>query len=602
MKSNKLEAQPGKTILRLGVLICSLFAVVSLTAQATLAPDLRNGSFDLPVLPPGSEVPSVAFPWEIGTGTPTLVTPDVEPANNTGRAWLRSPDGGNFAKVSGTFDPAFKQSVKQTVSGFVIGQTYELQFYATNTGFYFPIIDEWNATPGYLEVYLDDALIHESSVVAAPTSEDELISWSAESVRFVATAETHVIRIGGATTSPVGSSPSRNTTAYMAADGVRLTSEICNNGIDDDFDGLVDDLDQDCKLGVGMLVRCLHTPLWPNDGDLVTIHAETIDSNGDAVIADRIEIYTSDPENPEGGAGNNIDAQISTVATGRSLRYSCYAERGEETAFSGWREADVGTPEFDEFRAVPVVYNGPIKEKIDILFIPEAGRHGVGAGAQERFNDDIFQVILEGIYGVPWFVRNQTEVNFWLGRDMGNVTPSNPDDPTKKCKKDKPAGFKKDYGFVDAAGIIHTEPCRDNASLKVFTTALNARGLQVVSHEIGHAAFSLSDEYEGAPTLYFTLPDFPNLLPTSGRCRSAAEDRGFNAGDCRPLSDASGFSIGGFWIFEPSYRAVTPEIPDLMQQAGEAACDAGTCEQYDVGPSETSRMSWKLGKCRAGKC
>jgi hypothetical protein len=401
----------------------------------------------------------------------------------------------------------------------------------------------------------------------------------------------------------------------MSGDISDVIPEVCDNGIDDDGDGLTDGADSECSVvspDVGLLVRCIHRPLWPDEGEQVFIRAETIDAEGNEIVADRIEIYTSDPQYPIGDAPGRSTMESTTLSTGSRMRYGCRAEFGSEVAFSGWREMDVGTPEFTDVRAVPVIYNGPMDKKIDIVFIPEATRHGIGAGAWDRFQADIYEVILEGVYGIPWFVANQREINFWLGRDMGKVTPSNPDDDSKMCKKEKPEGYKKDYGFADAAGIIHDQGCRDNASLNVFTTRFIRGGLQVVAHEIGHAAFSLSDEYVGASSLYFTLPDVPNLLPTYGKCRSAAEERGFDPDQCRSLVDdgASGFFLGGLYLFEPNYRNdADPEsaVRDLMQQTGiqctDGPDDSQTCRvRYHVGDSEINRMNWKVGKCRAGRC
>lgn len=387
----------------------------------------------------------------------------------------------------------------------------------------------------------------------------------------------------------------------------------CANGVDDDGDGLIDAADPDCdpvEPEVGLLVRCIHRPLWPEEGEQVFIRAETIDADGNEVFANRIEIYTTDPENPIGDSVGNSSMERFTYPTRSRMRYGCRAELGSEVAFSGWREVDVGTPEFDDLRAVPVIYNGPMDKKIDIVFIPEENRHGAGNVGWELFQSDIYQVILEGIYSIPWFVANQREINFWLGRDTGTVTPGNPDDPSSRCKKDRPEGYKSGYGFADAAGIIHQEDCRDNAAFTVFTTRFNRNRLQVVAHEIGHAAFSLSDEYTGPDSLYFTLPDVPNLLPTHAKCRSAATERGFDPEQCRSLilDGAQGYFLGGLWIFEPNYNNDTDpanETGDLMQQTGND-CNVEPGEfcraRYQVGDSEISRMNWKVGKCRAGRC
>lgn len=598
-----------------GLLSCAFLTAFPSLGSASITPEIVNGSFNIEVSP-GTEVPPVAPPWQVANGTPELVVDGSEPANNTGFSWQRSPDGGSFAKLNGPFDPVFLEAIQQSIDGFMIGQLYQLEFYVTNTGFYFPTLSEWNDTPGYIEFYIDGALVGQSAVIAAPGSQTEQISWSPGSVTFVASSETHLLRIEATTTAPQGSTPSRNTTAYMAIDGVRLTSEICDNGIDDDFDGLVDLEDPDCQEPyepVGLLVRCLHEPLWPEEGERVVIHAEAIGAEGQLVQADSIEIFTSDPDNPIGSQTGGSSFGVGITPTGSRMRYGCRAERGNEASFSGWRETDVGSPELPDMRAVPVVYNGRPDNKIDIVFMPEANRHSIGADAWDRFLDDSFQAIWEGIYGIPWFVAHQRDINFWLARDLGNVGTN----LLGLCNRNKPDGFSKNFAFADAVGMIHGENCRDNVSptsWRVFTTRANNARWQVVSHEIGHAVFKLSDEYVGQGTIFFTLPDYPNLLPTESGCRNAAEARGANPDNCRSilLSGGRGFSLGGNWIFEPNFRIDTApwtEVRDLMQQTGgEGQCtttngDPRACfDRYRVGDSERSRMNWKIQKCRAGRC
>ena len=392
--------------------------------------------------------------------------------------------------------------------------------------------------------------------------------------------------------------------------------ELCDNGIDDDGDGKVDADDPDC-IGAAeeLLVRCMHTPLWPAEGETVTFSAESLDQDGSAVVSDSLEIYTTDTQSPQAVVASQSSIAAEDIASGRSLKYGCRAEKAGVVTFSGWRVVDVGVPEFDEYQAVPVIYNGPTENKLDIVFIPELNRHGDGSAGWELFQADIYEVIKEGIYSIPWFLRNQRDINFWLGRTFGTVTPKDSKDSSKKCKKDKPDGFSDGYSFADAGGIIHGQACRDNASFKIFTTRFRSSKLVVVSHEIGHAAFSLSDEYVGIDTLYFTLPDYPNLLGGENSCRNAAEKRGFNPDNCRNLKadGASGVFLGADWIFEPNFRNDAEpwnEVRDLMQQTGgEGPCTSPTTgedilckDRYKVGISEIYRMNWKMDKCRAGRC
>ncbi|TDG11375.1 hypothetical protein E2F43_18485 [Seongchinamella unica] len=393
---------------------------------------------------------------------------------------------------------------------------------------------------------------------------------------------------------------------FLSREPRLATRESCDNTFDDDGDGLIDRADDDCATyepPVGLLVRCIHEPLWPQDNEPITIHAEAIDKNGADLIADRVEIYVNDTSNPVAALDTTSGLQTSTVASGRSLHYGCRAELGDEATFSGWRDVDVGEPEMGGYRAVPVVYNGPVKEKLDLVFIPEINRHS-GTAGWALFQSDIYQVVREGLLEIPWFVKHQSEINIWLGRDFATVTPKDANNASSKCKKDKPAVYPNGYEFSDATGTIHDRECRDNSSMDFFTTKFKLDRLQVVAHEIGHAAFSLSDEYQGEPSLYFTLPDFPNLLTSENACKNAAQRRDKDPNACRYLSEARGvFLLNATWIFEPDYRTTSPPTPDLMQQSGSGSCSsADSCAQYGVGPSEIDRMEWKINKCKAGRC
>lgn len=376
---------------------------------------------------------------------------------------------------------------------------------------------------------------------------------------------------------------------------------------------------------VNLLVRCIHQPLWPEEGQEITVSAEPMNGRGEIIQADLVEIYTADnPSEPSASHSDGAALEWAITPSGPSFRYGCVAKNGPDTTFSGWRETDVGEPALPDARAVPVIYTGKSDSRIDVVFMPEMNRHGIGADGWERFLEDAYDSIREGIYGIPWFLQNQQHFNFWLARDYGRVTRN----LLGLCERHKPDGFKANYAFADTVGMLHRQDCRDNVSptsWRVFTTKMYSRRLQVVSHEIGHSVFKLSDEYTGSGSIYFTTPKYPNLFPMQAACESAAIDRGFDPNGCRKLqaSGASGAFLGGNWIFEPDYRMdSTPwaEVRDLMQQTGgEGECELvddervkespdkdgppiACYDRYDVGDSETARMENKLEKCRAGRC
>jgi hypothetical protein len=355
------------------------------------------------------------------------------------------------------------------------------------------------------------------------------------------------------------------------------------------------------------MVKCLHEPLYPRTGDEVVIRARALDRDRNAKLADRVEVYLDDRDVPfdfAEGAVQELNANF--TADGRWFNYGCAAERGNETAFSRFAFVDVGDPELFLFPAIPVLYHGRPDEKIDLVFMTDADSYPDGP-LDPQFLEDMQLIISDGLFEIPWFVEHQWVLNIWLATDAADVEPKNPDKGSASlCKKDKPPRYRRRYAFADAVGIIHREDCRDNwIPPGPFSTEFRANSLQVVAHEIGHAVFKLSDEYTTAPTIRFTVPEFPNLLPSFEVCQAVAAARGKDPGECRLLP---GFSLGGSYIFEPDYN-IGPggvnAVRDLMQQTGAGPCsfDANRiCQRYRVGDSEEARVQWKLGKCVAGGC
>jgi hypothetical protein len=319
---------------------------------------------------------------------------------------------------------------------------------------------------------------------------------------------------------------------------------------------------------VGLMVQCLHQPLYPQTGDEVVIRARALDRDGIAVQANRLEIYLNDRDTPfvfAEGSVHGTNARF--TADGQQFFYGCRAERGDESAFSRFAGVDVGEPELSIFPAIPVLYHGPPQEKIDIVFLPDDDEYL--SYTDPAFIDDVGLLIFEGFGTMPSFLENQHMFNFWIGIDSGNASPR---PSNEKCFRQPPDHFSSKYAFADSAGIVHRSDCRDNAgSPGVFTIEMNLDRLQVVIHEAGHRPFGLADEYccDGG---YFTnsiidTPPFANLFRRENGCRNDAEDRGFNPDDCREL-----FASGkNWWLFEPDYGDINPWPWDWMQQTGCAA-------------------------------
>lgn len=115
------------------------------------------------------------------------------------------------------------------------------------------------------------------------------------------------------------------------------------------------EVEEEAASSPGLNVRCMHTPLWPQPGDSVTITVEALEgivnvgdtmadnSSGAAPalvnrarIADRLEIWVDDRSAPDLTESDKTRATLSTtVGQGGDLVYSCRVQDDGEGAFTG---------------------------------------------------------------------------------------------------------------------------------------------------------------------------------------------------------------------------------------------------------------------------
>ncbi|WP_425038272.1 VPLPA-CTERM sorting domain-containing protein [Primorskyibacter sp. S187A] len=182
------------------IFVAAAVAAVSMGAAASAA-TLVNGSLTGPISNGGVPVGWTTLGGSpdtmdennnVGAGTPFGVAP-VGP----------SDDGGTWVGIaSGT--GAFQEIFGQTINDFVIGQSYDLTFFAGNFGA--------ETGPGYLAdnavtASLDGTMVGMSDVLSL----DE--NWYAQSITFMATSTSHVLSFG--LTDAANS--------YLSIDGIALT-------------------------------------------------------------------------------------------------------------------------------------------------------------------------------------------------------------------------------------------------------------------------------------------------------------------------------------------------------------------------------------------
>ncbi|MCP5057475.1 MAG: hypothetical protein GY937_12225 [bacterium] len=150
-----------------------------------------NTAFAVPILVNGSLTGPIANSAVPAGWSVTSFSPDTMDENNNigviglglfGATPSPSPDGGTWVGLFtvGTTVEKFAQSV----SGFSIGQSYEISWYHSNFGYAASTSDV------SIEVFVDGGSIGAGPSIALGTP------WFSESLTFVATATTHTIEFG----------------------------------------------------------------------------------------------------------------------------------------------------------------------------------------------------------------------------------------------------------------------------------------------------------------------------------------------------------------------------------------------------------------------
>lgn len=329
----------------------------------------------------------------------------------------------------------------------------------------------------------------------------------------------------------------------------------------------------------GLTVRCIHTPLWPQSGDDVTITVESLDGMVEiadginhAKIADTVEIWVNDQSAPALSENGRTTASftVNDVPAG-DLLYGCRVRDDGVSAFTGWRRTRVGPPA--EGKAIPVIYTGDRNSRVDIVFI--ADEDSYTSATDPAFLSDVHDVLKGAYYGRAYFLANQDKFNFWLADQTGDA-----DSVTNTCMHVLPANWAADYSWRDSGVILHTNDFRDCAGSGVFS--VEPTSLKVVLHESGHSPFGMADEYccDGG---YFENPPNPNLFDMLPECQMDAPALGRVAGDCRSFTDTRP-NPDQVWSLSD------PNANDLMK-------DNGPPQAGDI-----RRMDWFFTNCVAGQC
>lgn len=200
----------------------SLLMVFSITYLAAQNP--TNGSFTNFTgnsVTPASWINTLGYDPSTSFGvSPSVDVLDISFSSYSGISTVPcvpSPNGGSWVGLSDL--PMFNENeaIQQTVSGFVIGQTYTISYYAANFGGA-PFDDE-----GYVRIYFNGVQIASSPLLPLLAN-----TWVPVSTTFIPPATSGVLQIDASTTSL----PSGNG-SYFSVDGLSITLSSpapCNAG------------------------------------------------------------------------------------------------------------------------------------------------------------------------------------------------------------------------------------------------------------------------------------------------------------------------------------------------------------------------------------
>jgi hypothetical protein len=325
----------------------------------------------------------------------------------------------------------------------------------------------------------------------------------------------------------------------------------------------------------GLQGTCIHSPLWPQEGDTVTITANSLDGTLSPRLADSIEIWVDDQTAPASSAMGFTSNFTTSSRSSPSFTYGCRIMDDGLTIWTGWRTVAVGDALAGMYGGrIPVLYTGPRSSRIDLVFY--ADRDSYSSSSDPVFLGDVANAISNAYFTEDVFLDNQDAMNYWLAQATGKADPD--------CDIEAPQ-----RAWEDAGAVFHTDTFRDCApgGERVFST--EPTSLRTMLHETGHRPFGLADEYccDGG---YFQNNPFPNLFDVlSGSpfilgCAEDAASRGLTAADCRTFDEDVP------WWFDDDWYTTDPASNDLM------------VDNQARQPLDDRRIDWLFSECRGAAC
>jgi Tol biopolymer transport system component len=355
-------------------------------------------------------------------------------------------------------------------------------------------------------------------------------------------------------------------------------------------------------------VSCMHSPIWPQPGDTVTITVDAyqsgetmlgellndqpdevadFDLHHNAADVEAIEIWVDDYNAAafSDTGVNTFEREVGTFDEEGSFVYGCRAVVDGKAVFSGWRRVSVGDPVATE--AIAVLMHRPVTDALDIVIMPDQDDYT--GPSDPAFLEDVEITVRRGLFEYGLFLAYQDRINIWIARDFGDAQRT-----LGVCDHALSLNWHLGYAFADAGLILHTECMRDCAlgGSRVFSSEPadstcddGPPPRNTVRHELGHRPFGLADEYccDGG---YSQADIFPNVYEEPEDCQDDAPNLGVDPGQCREFTEDVD------WWFDSDWSLSDSAVDDLMSQKG----------RRNPQPADLRRMRWLFTRCERGKC
>jgi hypothetical protein len=278
------------------------------------------------------------------------------------------------------------------------------------------------------------------------------------------------------------------------------------------------DYGTDSSLQSELQMQCIHTPVFPQANQPITVIAKVVNELGAPNVVDSIEIVIDNNgtesiiPNKSIKSSSRLNYTIGPFSSLTTISYGCHGTDNSTSTslFTGMKKIVIGG--FNETNNVlPVLFTGNRSTNLDMLFI--ADNKSFTSSTDPNFLTDVESAIAL-YYNQSILLKNQNKTNFWIAQDMGQVKDN--------CEPMPPTNWNSEYVSFEAAVILHRDDSiRDctmpSTQLSTANMATVEQEGYLILHEIAHQTFGEADEYDN-PGFFISSYPYQNVFNTLQEC------------------------------------------------------------------------------------